>query len=102
MATLAEQASKLLDFDQKLDITLLDSVVGCMYSGIGEQVRKAKTCTENVSHFTSLLNAQTQPRHFLIVVTILVTIQAGMGSQETCPFEAQVDILLLMRSCTFQ
>ncbi len=38
MANLAEQASKLLDFDQKLDITLLDSVVGCMYSGIGDQV----------------------------------------------------------------
>lgn len=39
MATLAEQASKLLDFDQKLDITLLDNIVGCMYSGVGEQVR---------------------------------------------------------------
>lgn len=38
MANLAEQASKLLDFDQKLDITLLDSIVGCMYSGAGEQV----------------------------------------------------------------
>ena len=38
MATLAEQVSKLLDFDQKLDITLLDSIVGCMYSGAGEQV----------------------------------------------------------------
>lgn len=38
MATLAEQASKLLDFDQKLDITLLDTIVGCMYSGAGEQV----------------------------------------------------------------
>lgn len=39
MATIAEQASKLLDFDQKLDISLLDSIVGCMYSGAGEQVR---------------------------------------------------------------
>ena len=39
MATLAEQASKLLDFNQKLDINLLDNVVGCMYTGIGEQVR---------------------------------------------------------------
>lgn len=38
MATLADQASKLLDFDQKLDITLLDSIVGCMYSGAGDQV----------------------------------------------------------------
>ncbi len=38
MATLTEQASKLLDFTQKLDITLLDNVVGCMYTGIGDQV----------------------------------------------------------------
>ena len=39
MATLAEQAGKLLDFNQKLDITLLDNVVGCMYGGEGTQVR---------------------------------------------------------------
>ena len=38
-----EQASKLLNFDQKLDITLLDSIVGFMYSGAdGEQVSVAK------------------------------------------------------------
>lgn len=42
MATLAEQASKLLDFNQKLDITLLDNIVGCMYTGIGEQQRVAQ------------------------------------------------------------
>jgi exportin-1 len=42
MATLAEQASKLLDFNQKLDITLLDNIVGCMYTGIGEQQRIAQ------------------------------------------------------------
>lgn len=42
MATLAEQASKLLDFNQKLDITLLDTIVGCMYTGIGEQQRVAQ------------------------------------------------------------
>ncbi|PSN52089.1 Exportin-1 [Blattella germanica] len=42
MATLAEQASKLLDFNQKLDINLLDNIVGCMYTGIGEQQRVAQ------------------------------------------------------------
>ncbi|XP_057324620.1 exportin-1 [Microplitis mediator] len=42
MATLAEQASKLLDFNQKLDITLLDSIVVCMYNGIGEQQKIAQ------------------------------------------------------------
>jgi len=52
MANLAEQASKLLDFDQKLDITLLDSIVGCMYAGIGEQVnsRAFKTSKFHSSH----------------------------------------------------
>lgn len=38
MATLAEQAAKLLDFSQKLDINLLDTVVGAMYSGEGPEV----------------------------------------------------------------
>lgn len=42
MANLTEQASKLLDFNQKLDIMLLDNIVGCMYSGIGEQQRAAQ------------------------------------------------------------
>lgn len=42
MATSNEQASKLLDFNQKLDITLLDNIVGCMYTGIGEQQRLAQ------------------------------------------------------------
>lgn len=38
MATATEQAGKLLDFAQKLDITLLDNVVGVMYAGEGAQV----------------------------------------------------------------
>lgn len=42
MATLSEQASKLLDFNQKLDINLLDNIVGCMYTGMGEQQRVAQ------------------------------------------------------------
>ncbi|XP_063982063.1 exportin-1 isoform X3 [Diachasmimorpha longicaudata] len=42
MAAMAEQASKLLDFNQKLDITLLDSIVGCMYTGMGDQQRVAQ------------------------------------------------------------
>ena len=54
MANLAEQASKLLDFDQKLDITLLDSIVGCMYSGAGDQV------------IISLLHGEKLILHFLL------------------------------------
>lgn len=38
MATMTEQVSKLLDFSQKLDITLLENIVGCMYTGTGDQV----------------------------------------------------------------
>ncbi|XP_063392706.1 exportin-1 [Cydia fagiglandana] len=42
MTTLEQQASKLLDFNQKLDITLLDNIVGCLYSTVGEQQRIAQ------------------------------------------------------------
>lgn len=42
MATLAEHASKLLDFSEKLDINLLDNVVVCMYNGSGDQQRVAQ------------------------------------------------------------
>lgn len=42
MATLEQQASKLLDFNQKLDINLLDNIVGCLYSTVGEQQRTAQ------------------------------------------------------------
>ena len=42
VTTLAEQANKLLDFTQKLDINLLDSVVNCMYGGEGAQQRVAQ------------------------------------------------------------
>ena len=37
-STLTDQAAKLLDFNQKLDINLLDNVVSCMYAGEGQQV----------------------------------------------------------------
>ena len=40
-STLTEQAAKLLDFNQKLDINLLDNVVSCMHAGEGQQVRKS-------------------------------------------------------------
>lgn len=48
MATLAEQAARLLDFNQKLDITLLDNIVICMYSGIGDQQRVAQEVLTNL------------------------------------------------------
>jgi len=38
MSVLTDQATRLLDFSQKLDIQLLDNVIGFMYSGAGQQV----------------------------------------------------------------
>ena len=37
-----EEANKLLDFSQKLDIGLLDNIVGCLYNSQGEQLRLAQ------------------------------------------------------------
>lgn len=39
MDNIAEEAAKLLDFNQKLDISLLDDIVECMYLGKGPEVR---------------------------------------------------------------
>lgn len=40
MTMLADHAAQqLLDFNQKLDINLLDNVVNCLYHGVGPQVR---------------------------------------------------------------
>ena len=36
--SLAAEATKLLDFNQKLEISLLDKFIGCMYEGSGEKV----------------------------------------------------------------
>ena len=42
-ATLAQETvNKLLDFNQKLDIGLLDTVVSTMYSGSGDQQKMAQ------------------------------------------------------------
>jgi exportin-1 len=37
-----EEASKLLDFSQKLDISLLENIVGCLYNSQGENLRLAQ------------------------------------------------------------
>lgn len=37
-----EEASKLLDFSQRLDIGLLDNIVGCLYTSKGDQLRLAQ------------------------------------------------------------
>jgi hypothetical protein len=42
MSLAQETVNKLLDFNQKLDIGLLDNVVGTLYSGTGDQQRMAQ------------------------------------------------------------
>lgn len=53
MGTLTEEAQKLLDFNQKLDIPLLDNIVTCMYTSNGQQV----SCSLKFRH-------SDQPYHF--------------------------------------
>ena len=42
VAPTQETVNKLLDFNQKLDIGLLDTVVGTLYSGTGDQQKMAQ------------------------------------------------------------
>ncbi len=109
MASLAELAPKLLNFDQDLDITLLDNVVWCMYSGSGEQVWKAKSFYENISHYTSSLNAEAWwTWQYLLVVAIYMVIQAAcLGLPEKLLFRSPSfdtwDLVFPMRQshCSF-
>ncbi|XP_052767819.1 exportin-1-like [Mya arenaria] len=48
MGTLADEAAKLLDFNQKLDISLLDNIVTCMYTGDGQRQRMAQEVLTNL------------------------------------------------------
>ncbi|XP_054715848.1 exportin-1-like [Uloborus diversus] len=42
MANMVDQAARLLDFSQKLDINLLDNIVNCMYTGEGPEQKIAQ------------------------------------------------------------
>jgi exportin-1 len=42
MAMRVDEANKLLDFNQKLDIDLLDNIVASLYNSTGEQLRMAQ------------------------------------------------------------
>ncbi len=51
MTMLADHAARqLLDFNQKLDINLLDNVVNCLYHGAGPQVSKIFSQTGEVQY----------------------------------------------------
>ncbi|XP_033735453.1 exportin-1-like [Pecten maximus] len=50
MANLPEEAAKLLDFNQKLDINLLDNIVAMMYTGDGQQRMAQEVLTTLKEH----------------------------------------------------
>ena len=62
MAELAQETvNKLLDFNQKLDIGLLNTVVGTLYAGQGEQHKMAQevlaTLKEHPDAWTKVIPA---------------------------------------------
>lgn len=93
MATLAEQASKLLDFNQKLDITLLDNIVGCMYTGIGEQQRVAQEV---------LTTLKEHPNAWTRVDTILEYSQVNVGKVVFHLFRHTLHIFTSNCNCCFR
>ena len=70
MTALAQETvNKLLDFNQKLDIGLLDTVVGTLYAGSGDQQKMAQevltTLKEHPDSWTKVIVCQSRPRKVL-------------------------------------
>ena len=75
MATLVDQASGLLDFQKPLDIKLLDSVVLCMLSGSGDEVKQQKVFSKIIWQCTT--SCETWTWLFLwLMVYVLVTVKS--------------------------
>ena len=63
MTALAQDTvNKLLDFNQKMDIGLLDTVVGTLYSGTGDQQKMAQEVLTTLKEHP---DAWTKVRDFL-------------------------------------
>ena len=75
MAALAQETvNKLLDFNQKLDIGLLDTVVGTLYAGSGDQQKMAQeVLTTLKEHPDAWTKVRTDKSFFKIDNIILVT-----------------------------
>ena len=72
MAALAQETvNKLLDFNQKLDIGLLDTVVGTLYAGSGDQQRMAQevltTLKDHPDAWTKVSKTATKNSNHLLV-----------------------------------
>jgi exportin-1 len=69
MSLLAQETvNKLLDFNQKLDIGLLDTVVGTLYSGTGDQQKMAQEVLTTLKEHP---DAWTKVRTLLIILSHL-------------------------------
>ncbi len=73
-ATLAQETvNKLLDFNQKLDIGLLDQVVGTMYSGVGDQQKMAQeVLTTLKEHPEAWTKVRVRPTDYMWRVQYLI------------------------------
>ena len=66
MTALAQDTvNKLLDFNQKMDIGLLDTVVGTLYAGTGDQQKMAQEVLTTLKEHP---DAWTKVRHFFIIL----------------------------------
>lgn len=72
MSLAQETVNKLLDFNQKLDIGLLDTVVGTLYSGTGEQQKMAQevltTLKEHPDAWTKVTSSNPAPLPCLLII----------------------------------
>ena len=59
-----ETVDKLLDFNQKLDIALLDNVVGAMYSSTGQEQKMAQEVLTTLKEH--LLAQQLEDHHVVL------------------------------------
>ncbi|KAI4875574.1 hypothetical protein NFI96_020788 [Prochilodus magdalenae] len=88
MTMLADHAARqLLDFNQKLDINLLDNVVNCLYHGVGPQQRMAQevlthlkehpdawTRVDTILEFSQNMNTKSVTYLFYYALQILETV----------------------------
>jgi exportin-1 len=68
MSLAQETVNKLLDFNQKLDIGLLDTVVGTLYSGTGEQQKMAQEVLTTLKEHPDAWTKVKMPKRFSLNV----------------------------------
>ena len=86
MTMLADHAAQqLLDFNQKLDINLLDNVVNCLYHGVGPQVTSEADTKKKVIRLYSTCD---------ISVKVDLNLSFNQDICQTFPFHASSLLLI--------